>query len=230
MTGGRFQRVARLACLLCVLPALPPLRSFFEASMAMLMLGLLPCLFAAGCLLPAWFPARRRARVLVRLRPYALALLVAASLAYGVWMLPIAIDLSRMSWQLGLMRDVSAGLAGLAAVAAVRVAPWPLVLFFGGNMVWMGLTFGMLFVDAQTRLCANYLLGDQHLAGAGLMAWSLGLGTWLLVWAARRAEAIPTASRKTKKRIGLKNAGGLPINAANDRHRSIDPDKHKKGA
>jgi len=26
------------------------------------------------------------------------------------------------------------------------------VLFFGGNMVWMALTFGMLLFDAQTRI------------------------------------------------------------------------------
>lgn len=210
----------RLALLLCLLPALPPLRQAFEASMALLMAGLLPSLFAAGCLLPGVLasvfarrlPARRRARMLVALRPYALALLVAAVLAYGVWMLPIAIDLSRMSWPLGLVRDACACLAGVAAVIVVRVAPWPLVLFFGGNMVWMGLTFGMLFVDAPTRLCANYLLGDQRMAGAGLMAWSIGLGTWLLVWAAGRAEAARGASGKKK----LKKSGRLPIMAAND--------------
>jgi len=64
-------------------------------------------------------------------------------------------------------RDVSVCVARLAGVTALRIAPWPLVLFFGGNMVWMALTFGMLFVDAQTRLCANYLLGDQRVPASG---------------------------------------------------------------
>lgn len=187
---------ARLIMLLCVLPALPPLRSAFEASMAMLMLGLLPSLFAAGCLAPSLVVRRCRVRASRAVRPYALALLAGASLAYGLWMLPVAIDLSRMLPSLAVARDLSVLLAGLASVAAVRVAPWPLVLFFGGNMVWMGLTFGMLFIDAQTRLCANYLLGDQRLAGAGLALYAFALGVWLMAWVAQRAQASGRASNR----------------------------------
>nr|WP_315597074.1 hypothetical protein [uncultured Cupriavidus sp.] len=212
---------ACLAQVVCLLPALPPLRSRFEASMALLMLGLLPCLFAAGCLAPLLLPERRRARLIVRLRPHALTLLVVASVGYGIWMLPIAIDLSRLSAGLGLVRDLSVWVAGMAAVVAMRVAPWPLVLFFGGNMVWMGLTFGMLFVDAQMRLCANYLLGDQRIAGAGLAAYAIALGTWLLVWATRQAEGAKTAS---SQKI-LKKSGRLPIKAAKDKNQSKGPDK-----
>jgi hypothetical protein len=37
-----------------------------------------------------------------------------------------------------------------AGPATTRVGP--VVLFFGGNMVWMALTFGMLLFDAQTRI------------------------------------------------------------------------------
>jgi len=194
-TAGQDIRT-RLAVLLCMLPAVPPLRVAFEASMAMLMLGLLPALFVAGCLAPGLMMRRCRVRASRTLRPYALALLAGASLAYGVWMLPVAIDLSRMFWPLAVARDLSAFLAGLASIAAVRVAPWPLVLFFGGNMVWMGLTIGMLFIDAQTRLCANYLLGDQRAAGVGVAVYALGLAVWLLAWAARRAEGAGPASRR----------------------------------
>ncbi len=217
---------ARLVLLLCLLPALPPLRGMFEASMALLMLVQLPCLFAAGCLAPALLPARHHARhharLVVRLRPYALTLFVIASVAYGVWMLPIALDLSRMSRALGVARDIAACVAGLAMVIAVRGAPWPLVLFFGGNMVWMGLTFGMLFVDAQTRLCANYLLGDQRIAGIGLMAYAIAGCAWLLVWAARQAETARSVVHQKK----LKKSGRLPIKAASEK----GPDKSKSPA
>ncbi|RZT42200.1 hypothetical protein [Cupriavidus agavae] len=178
----------RLACLLCLLPALPPLRALCEASMALLMLGLMPALFAAGALLPGLLSGRRHAALVAGLRPYGLALGVVASLALGLWMLPIAVDLSRLSGPMGLARDASLILAGLAAHVGLRVAPWPLVLFFGGNMVWMGLTFGMLFIDAPNRLCASYLLGDQRLAGIGLVAYAAGVGLWLLVRTARQAE------------------------------------------
>lgn len=213
----RWRLVRCVAWLLCLLPALPPLRAMFEASMALLMLAMLPGLFAAGCLMPAWLPIRRRARLFTRCRPYALALLAAAVIAYGIWMLPIAIDLSRIAWPLGLARDLSAFVAGLATVIALRIAPWPLVLFFGGNMVWMALTFGMLFVDAQTRLCASYLLGDQRIAGVGLMAWAIGAGAWLLVWAARRVETAESAVLNKR----LKKSVRLPIKAAKDK----GPDK-----
>lgn len=215
-----------LACVACLLPALPPLRGWFESSMAMLMLGLLPCLFAAGCLAPRLLKPRRRARALVRLRPYALTLLVVASAGFGIWMLPIAIDLSRMSGPLGVARDVSVFVAGLAGVTALRVAPWPLVLFFGGNMVWMGLTFGMLFVDAQTRLCANYLLGDQRVAGVGLIVGAIGLGTWLLAWAAWVASDASEkrgAAGSARQRKTLKKSSRLPIMAANDKNQSKGP-------
>ncbi|WP_180863061.1 hypothetical protein [Cupriavidus pauculus] len=215
--------LTRLACLLCLLPALPPLRGWLESSMAMLMPGLLPCLFAAGCLAPRLLAPRRRARALAWLRPYALALLVVASVAAGVWMLPIAIDLSRMSWQLGVVRDVSVCVAGLAGVTALRIAPWPLVLFFGGNMVWMGLTFGMLFVDAQTRLCANYLLGDQRVAGIGLIVGAIGFGTWLLAWAAWVALAGTEAAGSARQQKRLKKSCSLPIMAANDKNQSEGP-------
>lgn len=180
----------RLAGVLLLLAlALPPMRTFFEASMAWLMLGLMPCLFAAGALAPGMLSARRQVEMVPRMRPYSLALGVAATLAYGIWMLPIAVDISRMSLPMGLARDASMVLAGLAASVGLRVAPWPLVLFFGGNMVWMALTFGMLFIDSPNRLCASYLLGDQRLAGAGLVVYAAVIGSWLLIRAARQADA-----------------------------------------
>lgn len=164
------------------------LRGWLEASMALTMLVWLPALFAMGVAAPRLLPDTWRAQLAGALRPYALALLVVASAGYGLWMLPIALDLSRMSASLGIARDLSVLASGFAAVIALRVSPWPMVLFFGGNMIWMSLTFGLLFVEAEARLCASYLLGDQRAAGIGLLAYGAALTVALLAWLARQAE------------------------------------------
>lgn len=157
--------------------------------MSLLMLVLLPSLLMAGILVPFLLPAAWRVRLEEALRHYALTLLVFASVALGVWMLPISVDLSRMDEWVGVTRDLSVCLAGTFSAIAVRSASWPVVLFFGGNLVWMALTLGLLFVDAQVRLCASFLLDDQHVAGTGLVAYAVASGVWLLAWASRRAEA-----------------------------------------
>jgi hypothetical protein len=182
-------RVVRFLALIAVLIvlAVPPLREPLEASMALQMLGLLPAVFAAGWLSARVAPVRWQARTMAALRPHALSLLVVAALGYGLWMLPIALDLARLSPMVNAAKFATVFVAGLSTGIALRVAAWPLVLFFGGNMVWMGLTFGMLFVDAPARLCASYLIDDQRMAGVGLVAGSAGVGVWLLAWVVRRA-------------------------------------------
>ncbi|MGO4761946.1 hypothetical protein AB4120_05335 [Cupriavidus sp. 2KB_3] len=155
--------------------------------MALQMLVLLPGVFAAGWLSARLAPARWQARAMAVLRPHALSLLVVAALGYGLWMLPIALDLARLSPAVNAAKFATVFVAGLSTGIALRVAAWPLVLFFGGNMVWMGLTFGMLFIDAPARLCASYLIDDQRMAGVGLVAGSVGVGVWLLAWVVRRA-------------------------------------------
>ena len=182
-------RIVRLLALVAVfvILAVPALREPLEASMALQMLALLPGVFGAGWLAARLAPARWQARAMAALRPHALSLLVVGALGYGLWMLPIALDLARLSPAVNAAKFATVFVAGLSTGIALRVAAWPLVLFFGGNMVWMGLTFGMLFVDAPARLCASYLIDDQRMAGVGLVAGSAGVGVWLLAWVVRRA-------------------------------------------
>ncbi|WP_423197086.1 MULTISPECIES: hypothetical protein [unclassified Cupriavidus] len=201
--AGHHRRRRRVAVVLAAgaaLLALPPLRALLEGIMALQMLVLLPAVFAMGGLLPWLLTPRQRGRLAGVLRPHALTLLVLASVGYGLWMIPIALDLTRLSTPVNLAKYASVLLAGVAAGLAGRVSAWPLVLFFGGNMVWMGLTVGMLFLDANTRLCASYLLGDQRMTGAGLIVYAVALGGWLLVWAARRADRSGRKSRAGKSR------------------------------
>ncbi|MGO4302083.1 hypothetical protein [Cupriavidus sp. RAF12] len=204
-TIGRLAALAVLA-MLAVVALVAPLREWLEVSMARQMLVLLPWVFAAGCLSPRLLPLRGRGRLARASRPYALTLLVVATVAYGAWMLPIALDLSRISPWINVAKYITVLLAGLSTGVALRVSAWPIVLFFGGNVVWMGLTFGMLFLDAESRLCASYLIDDQRMAGVGLMVYAMVLGVWLLVWAARRADRADSAKELAATAV---NAGEM---------------------
>ncbi|WP_183035477.1 hypothetical protein [Cupriavidus sp. UME77] len=183
--GGLAGGVAALAVALCV----PRVHALLEGSMTLQMLVVLPGLFCAGCALPWLQPDAWRERITATLRPYELSLLAFAMLAYGAWMLPVALDLSRLEFPTLVAKYALVVAAGVAAHFGFKVSAWPLVLFFGGNYIWMGLTFGMLFIDSEARLCASYLLADQRIAGVGLVIYSGLLGIWLLAWAARKADA-----------------------------------------
>lgn len=184
---GRVWLAAALALAggaLCI----PRVHALLEGSMTLQMLVLLPGLSGAGWALPWLLPCARRERVAAALRPYLLSLLAFALLAYGAWMLPIALDLSRLEPATLAAKYVLVLAAGMAAHIGVGAGAWPLVLFFGGNYVWMGLTIGLLFIDSEQRLCASYLLADQRVAGVGLTIYSGLLGIWLLAWAAGKAD------------------------------------------
>ncbi|MDC6178077.1 hypothetical protein C2I33_09410 [Ralstonia solanacearum] len=167
--------------------AVPILRELAEASMALQMLVLLPLMFACGWGLPAWLSAAREARLIMATRAYGLALQTFAALATSVWMVPLALDLSRIDGSINLAKYALVLGAGTAARFGCRGGSWPVTLFFGGNFAWMMVTAGVLYLQAERRLCGNFLLRDQQIAGAGLMAFGLLLGVVICLWAARRA-------------------------------------------
>ncbi len=167
--------------------AVPTLRELAEASMALQMLVLLPLMFACGWGLPAWLSTAREARLIMATRAYGLALQTFAALATSVWMVPLALDLSRIDGSINLAKYALVLGAGTAARFGCRGGSWPVTLFFGGNFAWMMVTAGVLYLQAERRLCGNFLLRDQQIAGAGLMAFGLLLGVVICLWAARRA-------------------------------------------
>ena len=102
-------------------------------------------------------------------------------------MVPLALDLSRIDGSINLAKYALVLGAGTAARFGCRGGSWPVTLFFGGNFAWMMVTAGVLYLEAERRLCGNFLLRDQQIAGAGLMAFGLLLGVAICLWAARRA-------------------------------------------
>src|SRR5690606_42002702 len=64
---------------------------------------------------------------------------------------------------------------------SLRRANSVIILFFLGNFSWMTAIAGLLYQDNPQRLCNFYLLGDQEIAGRGLVAVAVLVPVaWLL--------------------------------------------------
>jgi hypothetical protein len=166
------RRVLALLAATPLLWLLPALRNPMEASMVLHMLVQIPLLLLAGWAAAAWLPQRCVA-LLAQADPLGLlgATLAACMLAY--WMVPAALDLAVLDGRFALAKYLGLWLAGLGFALG-----WPrlgavLAAFVLGNMAWMMATAGLLYREAEARLCVSYLFDEQALAGAGLIAWGL---------------------------------------------------------
>jgi hypothetical protein len=111
------------------------------------------------------------------------------------WMLPVSLDLSLIDTPLRLVKYASWWVAGLALKRTwPRLADESLV-FFVGNMSWMLATAGLLYQASDSRLCVNYLLDDQLIAGRALVVAAVMLGIWAVVRLARPRAATPVGSQ-----------------------------------
>jgi len=145
-----------------------------ESRMSLHMLLEFPVLLALG-----WWLGRRRRRSwqgLARFDAQGLLGAAAASCVFAFWMIPAALDLALLSPGMAAAKYLSWIAAGaLLAWGRERLSP-VVAAFFLGNTAWMLATAGLLYRDAETQLCVNYLIDDQLLTGAGLLAWALALG------------------------------------------------------
>lgn len=172
--------------LLAALPLLllvPPLRHAVEASMSLHMLLQLPLLFAAGWGASAWLP-RRLAAAWARLDALGLSSATLASVVAAFWMIPAALDLAVLGppfSPMALAKYLSCWLAGLLLAQGWPRLRGPVAAFFLGNASWMLLTAGLLYGEAESRLCVSYRFDEQALSGAGLLAAGLLLGALALL-------------------------------------------------
>lgn len=157
----------------------PALRFGLEARMSLHMLVEFPLLFAAG------WAACRISEHHAGLRPVHAALAFvdwagwsSATFASGVamvWMLPSALDAALLSGGLAIAKVASWWAAGWLLAGGVRRMHAEVLLFFSGNLAWMMATAGMLYLDTPSRLCVNYLQGDQQHTGTGLVLLAIAL-------------------------------------------------------
>jgi hypothetical protein len=170
-----------LLCLPLVLLA-APVRNAIESGMTLQMLVEFPLLtasgFAAAALVSHCHAGSRAADTLMRM---GLVPLLCTSLCLMVWMVPLALDLARLHADVNAAKYGSLLVAGAALQQGLKRAPAAVLVFFAGNLVWTLATVGMLFQDAETRLCASFLLADQRLAGIGLVGCAIVLTVALIV-------------------------------------------------
>jgi hypothetical protein len=145
-----------------------------EGRMSLHMLLEFPALLALG-----WWLGRRRRQPwpgFARIDGQGLLGATVASCVFAFWMIPAALDLALLSPGMAAAKYVSWIAAGaLLAWGRERLSP-VVAAFFLGNAAWMLATAGLLYRDGQTQLCVNYLIDDQLLTGAGLLAWAFVLG------------------------------------------------------
>jgi hypothetical protein len=172
-------------CLPFVLLA-APVRNAIESGMTLQMLIEFPLLMASGFAAAALISHRHAgSRAIEALMRLGLAPLLCASLCLMFWMVPLALDLARLHANVNAAKYGSLLLAGAALQQGLKRAPAAVLVFFAGNLVWTLATVGMLFHDAETRLCASFLLGDQRLAGIGLVGCAIAI-TLVLIMHLRR--------------------------------------------
>lgn len=154
-----------------LLLVVPQVREFTEARMAVHMLLQFPWLMAAGAAV-----ATRRWRALDRVDADGLLGAVSATAVLAFWMLPIAVDLALLSTPVRLAKYASLWTAGaLLARSAPRWADGTLA-FFAGNLAWMLATGGLLYLEAESRLCLSYLIDEQAVTGRGLLVAAAATG------------------------------------------------------
>lgn len=164
---------------LAVALLIDPLRHAIESRMALHMLVEFPWLLMAG-----WLCGRRwlLARTLSIDAQGLLGITVAACVM-AFWMIPASLDLALMSTPIQMAKYLSWLSAGaLLGWGSHRRHPVTSA-FFLLNATWMLVTAGLLYIEAESRLCVNYLLWDQWLAGQGLIAAGVMAGAaalWVL--------------------------------------------------
>lgn len=185
--------MSRRLWLLTLAPAvfgIEPVRHLVESRMGLHMLLQFPLLAAAGA---------AAAQGLLRAVPSALPAwrsfdgdglfaVVAVSAVSALWMLPVALDAALLHGGIALAKYLSWWGAGAALGLSWPAMRAPMRLFLAGNLAWMLATAGLLYAEAEQRLCVSYRYDEQAWTGAALCAVAAGL---LLhgVWSALRAPA-----------------------------------------
>jgi hypothetical protein len=177
------------------------LRHAIESRMALHMLLEFPLLLAGG-----WAIGRLAARKRATTHACdALGLLgvVVVSCVSAFWMIPAALDLALLHEPMRWAKVASWLVAG-----AVLARSWPrlgdeIAVFFLGNLAWMFATAGLLYREAESRLCVSYLAADQWWTGNGLVVLAVALGALALhrlvaasagITSSRAAAARPRSS------------------------------------
>ncbi|NYT43772.1 hypothetical protein H0A64_02860 [Alcaligenaceae bacterium] len=187
---GQFAAISALTLVLALV-----FKSMLTQSMALHMLVHIPLILFSGIFAGAAASALGRDRNpawldslldrYARYNEFGVPGLLAASFAGAFWMIPKALDDVLVSVPADIMKFVGLFIAGLVLFDSLRRSSSVIKLFFVGNFSWMSAIVGLLYQENPERLCNFYLLGDQELAGRGLVAIAILLPV-LWLWTERQ--------------------------------------------
>lgn len=88
----------------------------------------------------------------------------------GLWMVPAALDAALLDPVMASWKYTSWCLAGWCLALAWPGMASAMRVFLLGNLAWMTFTVGLLYADADQRLCVSYRFDDQAWTGRALCA------------------------------------------------------------
>ncbi|MGB3289588.1 MAG: hypothetical protein WBA83_09955 [Burkholderiaceae bacterium] len=100
---------------------------------------------------------------------YGIPGLLLCNLVAAYWMIPKSLDEVLVSASANGLKYLGLFIAGMVLCDSLRRANSVIMVFFLGNFSWMTAIVGLLYQDNPQRLCNFYLLGDQEIAGRGLV-------------------------------------------------------------
>lgn len=179
MTTPTCRHAAPAAIALVSLLALSPLRLWLEASMVGHMLVQIPLLAAAGALGACGLPPDLKRR-LAAYNTHGLSFTLLAGLVSTYWMLPRALDAALTEPWVEAAKFASLPLlVGLPLAVSWRPLGSIGRGFVLANFISMVAVVGWLYLAAPVRVCNNYLVNQQALAGWLLVA---GSGLLFIAW------------------------------------------------
>ncbi|WP_176091401.1 hypothetical protein [Burkholderia ambifaria] len=162
--------------------AVPPVRGLLETAMWSHMLVQMPLLFSLGAL-----AGKRAVRTGTHSIDIELCGWIFVTTTLTVWMIPAAMDAAVASASIDAAKFIAILATGACSRQLIQAGSTPLTVFFGTNIVGMMAIAGLLYQDAERRLCNAYLLDDQLYAGRGLVTLAVGVSAAVLIMIGRRA-------------------------------------------
>ncbi len=159
---------------------IPEVRGFTEGSMFSHMLLQFPLLIISGACISGYVPQCFH-QAWAKVDLMGLTSAVFASCVGTYWMIPAALDAALINPWADLVKYASWWCSGLVLFSAWERLSSAVRLFFFGNAAWMLASVGMLYLDAESRLCVNYRFDEQYATGVGLIINAVVMGMLAIV-------------------------------------------------
>ncbi|NYT58997.1 hypothetical protein H0A65_08690 [Alcaligenaceae bacterium] len=160
-------------------------------SMAMHMLMHIPLILFAGMAAGAalcsslWVRVgfwKKAGRIWAKYNEHGVPGLLLGILVSSYWMIPKSLDDVLLLQTAAFGKYAGLFITGMVLFDALRRANSVVTLFFLGNFSWMMAVVGLVYQEDTSRLCNAYLLGDQEMAGKGLVILAVAVPVaWLWI-------------------------------------------------